>query len=78
MSISLKEIPKAYNWTDTAVQCYERKCNCKNCPIIKGLETVKEKNCMVKYFVPKLIEQFGIPQRGINYISHLKIKEIKT
>lgn len=48
-------------WNLTAIKCYQRGCNCKDCDIIKGLEIIKPTNCQMKKAVLALVRKFGAP-----------------
>lgn len=50
-----------YHWTYSAIQCYRNGCNCDNCELIKGLETVNKYNCQMKKAVFALIKKLGMP-----------------
>lgn len=46
-----------YNWTPSAIECYERGCNCKGCPIKAMIET----KCMMKSAVIEIVRNIGKP-----------------
>lgn len=44
-------------WTKSAIECYERKCNCKGCIYTEIIET----KCRMKICVMELLEKYGEP-----------------
>ena len=59
MNISLlHNIPNYERWTKSAIFCYKRGCNCRNCPIKEIVET----KCKMKYSVIKLVKNIGKPK----------------
>ena len=48
-----------YLWTQAAVDCYERGCICKGCPIAEVIET----KCQMKYVVIENVRIIGAPPR---------------
>lgn len=49
-------------WNSAATYCYEIKCNCKKCKLIKNLETINKRNCQMKKAVKILFEKLGAPK----------------
>lgn len=56
-----KDVILMYNqrWTQSAIECYKRKCICKDCPIKKILLSQK---CQMKKCVLELVKVFGRPE----------------
>ena len=48
------------NWTETALECYQRRCNCQDCPIPHPTGLCKMKSCVLALF-----RQFGSPEEII-------------
>ena len=46
-------------WTDLQIYCYNRNCNCYNCPAYVKLESVT--SCQVKKSIRKYILEHGVP-----------------
>lgn len=51
---------KRENWTETALECYQRRCNCQDCNIPHPTGF-----CMMKSCVLALFRQFGSPEELI-------------
>lgn len=65
----------AYNnliqWTESALECYERGCNCQNCDIPKPSD-----KCCMKTFVLLLVKTLGNPQQALT--EKLKREKLET
>lgn len=48
------------NWTKTALECYQRGCNCEGCKYKEKLET--NSKCQMKYVVLELVRIHGKPK----------------
>ena len=58
----LFKVPMYRKWTSTAVFCYKRGCNCKDCPI----QEIIEEECQMKYSVMMLVKNIGKPKGDKN------------
>lgn len=54
--------PQADYWTPSAVECYNRKKNCDNCPC----QSIMETKCEMKKSVPFLLKKLGKPSKEID------------
>lgn len=69
-NIRKKELEKMLNdigkygsiqrWTPSAIECYERGCVCRDCPI---KEFIKSQKCQMKSSVIELVRVLGIPNK---------------
>lgn len=57
-------------WTKTAIECYQRGCVCKGCPM-SNLETP----CRMKGSVIELVRKFGAPQDKVKKIDERILEE---
>lgn len=57
-------------WTKAAIDCYNRGCVCRGCPMSK-LET----RCIMKGSVIELVRKFGAPQDKVKKIDERILKE---
>lgn len=51
-------------WTPTAIECYERGCNCSTCPIQKY---IKSQKCQMKNTVIELVKILGKPNKKAQF-----------
>ena len=58
------------HWTKAAIDCYNRGCVCRGCPMSK-LET----GCRMKGSVIELVRKFGAPQDKIKKVHERILKE---
>lgn len=50
------------NWTQSAIDCYEIGCNCRNCNLNKIYFLKSEFKCRMKETVIELVRKFGKPE----------------
>lgn len=50
-------------WNDTAIDCYNLKCDCKKCFIYHTYFKDKYYSCKMKYYVKLLYNKLGAPKR---------------
>lgn len=62
-------------WTRLAVKCYRSGCNCANCHILDGCETINPTNCRMKAVVLGLVRKFGKPTEENTYFNLKKEEE---
>jgi hypothetical protein len=53
---------RCIQWTQTAKECYDRGCVCKECPIKDLIET----HCFMKTAVIELVRKFGKPPKKLS------------
>ena len=73
-NIRKKELEKMLNdmgksgsiqrWTPSAIECYQRGCICKDCPIKKFITSQK---CQMKASVIELVRLYGIPNKTAQF-----------
>ena len=57
-----------YEWTESAVDCYERGCICRDCAV----QEIIGNECKMKYAVMSLVRQFGKPKvEGGNFLPFI-------
>lgn len=61
-----------YCWTNTAVECLERKCKCEGC-FFENYFSGQHK-CQMKTAVGKLLKKFGIPEQ-LNFKGFKKFNQ---
>lgn len=66
MMLKYRPRNREYIWTQQAIECYERGCNCDGCYIKEVLET----RCVMKAAVIELVRRYGKP-------THEKMINIK-
>jgi hypothetical protein len=57
-------------WTESAIECYQRGCNCQDCPIPHPTES-----CYMKTFVLLLVKTIGTPNNLLNEKEAKKQRE---
>ena len=50
-------------WTQTAIDCYNKHCNCKNCHLNKLYFEIQGIKCRMKYYVIELVRLLGKPKK---------------
>ena len=60
------------NWSRTAIECYERGCNCYGCDI----QLLISEPCQMKKAVIELVKLYGVPKNMENYEKCLREYEI--
>lgn len=59
-----KEKPK--KWNQTAIDCFNKKCNCSICHLNKIYFEVRNIKCQMKYYVIEMLKLFGKPYHEKN------------
>lgn len=58
-------------WTESAIDCYNRGCNCTGCNQLKFMDSV----CHMRQAVFELVRKFGKPKKNENLVPGLTQKQ---
>jgi len=67
----IKGLKSYKRWTVSAIECYKSGCNCQECTIIAGLQSVNRHTCKMRYAVRELVRRLGAPDIKFDYGDYI-------
>ena len=68
LEVSENISPELLTWTQQAIDCYNRKAQCKGCIIHENLETP----CLMNVVIKKIFALQGHPSKGLSYQEQIR------